>query len=223
MSFPTLTEDQLLHQCAESKVYAFSDIEGIEAIAKVRIAKAYRQPQLDVTLRRRRTTAESRILAKCSKMGVRVPKLLGTDEANYTIYMERLVGVTAKEFLQKHSDVEAARAVCRAIGGQLGLLHDNDIIHGDLTTSNFFVLGDAPSSVAVIDFGLAVASTRDEDRAVDLYVLERAFAATHPGSDILLKFVDEGYAAASDPNKYEITMKKLAEVRMRGRKRTMIG
>jgi tRNA A-37 threonylcarbamoyl transferase component Bud32 len=35
----------------------------------------------------------------------------------------------------------------------------------------------------LIDFGLSYVSSLVEDKAVDLYVLERAFASTHPDSE----------------------------------------
>ena len=35
----------------------------------------------------------------------------------------------------------------------------------------------------LIDFGLSSASNLAEDKAVDLYVLERAFVSTHPNSE----------------------------------------
>lgn len=34
-----------------------------------------------------------------------------------------------------------------------------------------------------IDFGLSFVSTKLEDKAVDIYVLKRAFISTHPGSE----------------------------------------
>jgi len=45
----------------------------------------------------------------------------------------------------------------------------------------------------LIDFGLAYTSSLAEDKAVDLYVLERAFASTHPESEPLFGRVVEGY------------------------------
>jgi tRNA A-37 threonylcarbamoyl transferase component Bud32 len=45
----------------------------------------------------------------------------------------------------------------------------------------------------LVDFGLAYASSLTEDKAVDLYVLERAFASTHPDSGPLFGRVLEGY------------------------------
>ena len=46
----------------------------------------------------------------------------------------------------------------------------------------------------LIDFGLAYTSTLAEDKAVDLYVLERAFASTHPRSEPLFAGVLDSYA-----------------------------
>lgn len=45
----------------------------------------------------------------------------------------------------------------------------------------------------LIDFGLAYTSTLVEDKAVDLYVLERAFASTHPDSEPMFFAVLEAY------------------------------
>jgi tRNA A-37 threonylcarbamoyl transferase component Bud32 len=39
----------------------------------------------------------------------------------------------------------------------------------------------------IIDFGLSSISTLIEDKAVDLYVLERAFSSTHPKTELLVK------------------------------------
>ncbi len=45
----------------------------------------------------------------------------------------------------------------------------------------------------LIDFGLAYTSTLVEDKAVDLYVLERAFSSTHPQSEPLFSGVLKAY------------------------------
>ena len=46
----------------------------------------------------------------------------------------------------------------------------------------------------LIDFGLSYHSSLIEDKAVDLYVLERAFASTHPDSEPLFAAVLNAYA-----------------------------
>ena len=68
-------------------------------------------------------------------------------------------------------------------------------MHGDLTTSN--AVCRAADDVVLIDFGLAGASAQVEDRAVDLYVLERALASTHRDADGLVAAVLAAYAAAA--------------------------
>lgn len=42
---------------------------------------------------------------------------------------------------------------------------------------------EADNKAVLIDFGLSMISTMIDDKAVDLYVLERAFISTHPGSE----------------------------------------
>jgi TP53 regulating kinase-like protein len=75
--------------------------------------------------------------------------------------------------------------------------------------------------VILIDFGLATQSVSEEDRAVDLYVLERAFGSTHPRQEGLFEEVITAYEASYKGAK--ATVKKLEEVRMRGRKKSMLG
>lgn len=45
---------------------------------------------------------------------------------------------------------------------------------------------EADGKAVLIDFGLSMISTMIDDKAVDLYVLERAFISTHPGSENLV-------------------------------------
>lgn len=82
----------------------------------------------------------------------------------------------------------------------------------------------------IIDFGLSSASLMAEDRAVDLYVLERAFDSTHPvapGQEPHFDRVLQGYETVlrekGKKGEWERTEKRLEEVRMRGRKRSMVG
>ncbi|KAH0551087.1 serine/threonine-protein kinase bud32 [Trichoglossum hirsutum] len=75
--------------------------------------------------------------------------------------------------------------------------------------------------VVLVDFGLGAVSVQDEDRAVDLYVLERAFISTHSKAEGLfqevLRSYGESYRGAG------VVLKRLEDVRMRGRKRSMVG
>jgi len=145
----------------------------------------------------------------------------------------------------------------RLIGAELARIHLAEVVHGDLTTSNMLLrvrpnsLGplaapigsssltelSATSSrdweVVLIDFGLSSVSSLAEDRAVDLYVLERAFSSTHPASEHLYQEILQQYGAELERSgrkekgtKHSIwkeTGRRLDEVRLRGRKRSMIG
>lgn len=72
--------------------------------------------------------------------------------------------------------------IAQKIGVSLAKMHTLNVVHGDLTTSNL-MLRENSDSVVVIDFGLSFVSSLVEDKAVDLYVLERAFASTHPKTE----------------------------------------
>ena len=79
----------------------------------------------------------------------------------------------------------------KLIGIEIAKMHLADIIHGDLTTSNMMLRPNG--ELVLIDFGLSYVSTLVEDKAVDLYVLERAFASTHPDSSTLFEGVLMAY------------------------------
>lgn len=115
------------------------------------------------------------------------------------------------------------------VGEAVGRLHKADIVHGDLTTSNLMVRrvgleGEeerGEGEVMLIDFGLGQVSTQDEDKAVDLYVLERAFSSTHPKAEKLFQDVLKAYGESYKGSK--VVLRRLQDVRMRGRKRSMVG
>ncbi|KAH6905110.1 kinase-like domain-containing protein [Coprinopsis sp. MPI-PUGE-AT-0042] len=120
------------------------------------------------------------------------------------------------------------------IGTQLARLHKADIIHGDLTTSNMmlrhpsaFLSLDPGSAITtelvLIDFGLSFTSALVEDKAVDLYVLERAFASTHPDSEPMFASVLDAYGQELGSKGWEAVKRRLDDVRLRGRKRSMVG
>lgn len=147
----------------------------------------------------------------------------------------------------KAAEEEKIKALLRRIGRAVGALHSQGgVIHGDLTTSNIMIrpssssssspsLDPNPSSsssppnlsgsIYLIDFGLATQSVADEDRAVDLYVLERAFGSTHPRQedwfDAEVLQSQDGYRGSFKGA--GVVLKRLEDVRLRGRKRSMVG
>ncbi|KAI1199465.1 tyrosine protein kinase [Nemania serpens] len=153
---------------------------------------------------------------------------------------ERAAGRAGDAIVEGTGEADADLvALLRRIGAAVGLMHKVGIVHGDLTTSNMMLRpweeGKAPANghggggdgllegeIVIIDFGLASQSVSEEDRAVDLYVLERAFASTHPRAEKLFTAVLESeYREAF--KQAPVVLKKLEDVRMRGRKRSMLG
>lgn len=115
---------------------------------------------------------------------------------------------------------ERVDLILKQIGQSVAQLHDGGLVHGDLTTSNMLLRADDDMFV-LIDFGLAYNSTNPEDKAVDLYVMERAFTSAHSEREGLFKVVLQAYKGAS--KHHCPVFNRFAEVRMRGRKRTMVG
>lgn len=206
----------LLKQGAEGKIYLGS-WKGQECLIKERFEKKYRHPDLDTQLTRGRMKAEQKASERCEKAGVLVPKIFEVDLRQRKIYMEYLSdSETVKERLL--AAPEEAADLAAKIGANVGKLHANNIIHGDLTTSNILV---KPSGdVVFIDFGLSSYSTSAEDKGVDLYLLERALLSTH-SKLALFDGILEAYKV-ENTNSKEILV-KLEDVRARGRKRTMVG
>lgn len=213
----------LVKQGAEARVYS-TDFLGKPAIAKERFVKAYRVAALDEKLTHRRMAQEVRSMARCRRHGIRAPAVYHLDLEGRVIYMERITdGVLVKDYvagLDPERDAAAVNHLMKVTGAVLARMHDIDVIHGDLTTSNMVYDG-AADRLTLIDFGLSFASGLAEDKGVDLYVLERAFLSTHPGTEEHFKALLSSYAERS--KHAAAVVRKLDEVRLRGRKRTMVG
>ncbi|KAI9364126.1 TP53 regulating kinase [Pilaira anomala] len=216
----------LIKQGAEARVFHLPTFltqpEG--CIAKERFKKSYRHPALDQYLTSRRVAQEARSLYKCKKAGMDTPTVYFIDMTSATIYMENIVGETVKQRLLSHQETEYkdidTDTMAKRIGVSLAKMHGLNVIHGDLTTSNLMLRKEG-DSVVVIDFGLSFVSALVEDKAVDLYVLERAFSSTHPKTEALFAKVLEHYLSVSSQSK--AIFSKLEDVRLRGRKRSMVG
>ena len=150
---------------AEAKISIDDNI-----IIKERIIKGYREPALDRKIRRARTKRESNLLVKAGRAGVLVPKVIETTE--FILKMENISGKRVKDMLNKKN----MKTVCADIGQSVAKLHNADIIHGDLTTSNMMLKDD---KVYFIDFGLGFISSKAEDKATDIHLLEEAIESTH--------------------------------------------
>lgn len=176
-------------------------------VVKDRIEKSYRYPDLDKKLRKLRTRAESKILEKTQKI-INVPKIISSNEVSAKIEMEYIDG----KKLADHLEETDYKKVSENIGKQLAKLHDNNIIHGDLTTSNLILKG---KQVYFIDFGLGFHSSRIEDKAVDLHLIKQALEAKHPSiHEECYNAIIKSYKKSKNQ---KATLAQLEKVEKRGR------
>ena len=129
---------------------------------------------------------------------------------------------TVKEYIKQATNENQLEELASAIGQGIGKLHSQNIIHGDLTTSNLLVKNINPLNLSFIDFGLSYIEASAEDKGVDLYVLERALVSTHPNTEQIFSVILNSYKKACPQIAKEV-IKKFEEIRLRGRKRLMIG
>ncbi|KAK7392958.1 hypothetical protein VNO78_21408 [Psophocarpus tetragonolobus] len=213
----------LLKQGAEARVFDSSFV-GRRCVVKERFSKKYRHPTLDSKLTLRRLNAEARCVTKARKLGVCTPVLYAVDPMLHTLTFEYVEGPSVKdvflEFGSRGVDKEYMDNIASQIGDAIGKLHDGGLVHGDLTTSNM-LLRNGTNQLVLIDFGLSFTSTLPEDKAVDLYVLERAILSMHSLCGNVMDQILAAYRKSS--KQWSSTLNKLAQVRQRGRKRTMIG
>lgn len=221
---------------------AASDDEALY-ILKYRPEKKYRHPVIDKALTKHRTLGEARLLAKLRLIdGLNVPKLIGCEPYHGCIWLEFLGEdlpnghgfSNLKNFLWMNASdpySDLVKEVLIKVGKQIGLMHWNDFCHGDLTSSNIVLVRSGDHwEPYLIDFGLGSISTLVEDKGVDLYVLERAIISTHSSfSERYNGWILEGFKSVFEADgkvglgKYKELIKRFEEVRLRGRKRSMIG
>jgi len=176
-------------------------------VLKDRISKDYRQKDLDTSLRKARTRREAKVLSKLKEIGVPGPELLDMDDKDMRISMSFINGNKLRDVLH-NNPVELSKEV----GRKVAKLHANDIIHADLTTSNMIL----DNEIHFIDFGLSFFSAKEEDKAVDLHLLERALESKHfqvypQCFQIVLKSYQEYCPEANQ------VIKRLETVKTRGR------
>ena len=194
---------KLIAQGAEAKIFLSDEI-----INKDRIPKSYRHPQLDKQIRTRRTRSEAKILTKALAINAQVPKVLNTEK--FSIQIEYIDGDRLSETLNNYPEEKQFNTM-KQLGKQTALLHKNDLIHGDLTTSNTILKNE---TVFIIDFGLGFVSTKLEDKAVDLHLIKQALEAKHfQNHEDLFKHFCKGYKW-EDADKI---LERLIAVERRGR------
>ncbi|PHT46951.1 hypothetical protein CQW23_16109 [Capsicum baccatum] len=214
----------LIKQGAEARVFESTFVGSRRCIIKERFSKKYRHPILDSKLTLKRLNAEARCMTKARRLDVLTPVLYAVDPVMHSLTFGYIEGPSVKDILLGFGlvgvDKERMADIATQIGNAIGKLHDGGLVHGDLTTSNM-LLRSASNQLVLIDFGLSFTSTLPEDKAVDLYVLERALLSMHSSCGNVMDYILAAYRKSS--KQWSSTLNKLAKVRLRGRKRTMVG
>ena len=232
-------------QGAEGRIFT-GELLGERVVVKERFKKTYRHPVLNEKLTEKRFFQEARNMLRARKQGVHVPSILFLDPLSHKIYMQYIFpSLTVKSFLQQCPVLPPAvlADLATKLARSIAKIHDIKLIHGDLTTTNFLIQPELPltnemqgqqsvslpdilssgsiGNLYMLDFGLSYQSGLPEDKAVDLYVLERAIISMHTSCGQLFDRVVEEYQLAT--NQGFAVVKKLNQVRNRGRKRLAFG
>jgi TP53 regulating kinase and related kinases len=180
------------------------------SIHKKRISKSYRIKELDDKIRKLRTRGEGRLLERASKI-VNVPRIINIDERKKQIEMEYVDGKKLSDDLDDFG-FEKQKEICRKIGESVGKIHEANIVHGDLTTSNMILKSE---EIYFLDFGLGYFSSKIEDKAVDLHVFKQALEAKHfkNWKELFKEFVKE-YEKIGEG---KLVLERLKRVESRGR------
>ena len=108
-------------------------------MVKERVVKRYRHPTLEASLSKRRLNQEARCILRSRKNGVAAPCIYHIDYESARIYMSFIVGTTLKDWLLGLPAAAEIDSQLKAVGQSLAGLHDADVVHGDLTSSNIMV------------------------------------------------------------------------------------
>ena len=201
--------EKLVAQGAEAKI-----ILKDNWITKDRIPKSYRHSELDKKIRKRRTKSETKLLTRAAKI-INSAKPQESKEFD-KIKMPYIKGKKLSEYLDKFP-LKEQKKICREIGESIAKLHKEDIIHGDLTTSNMILVKE---KIFFIDFGLGYISRKIEDKAVDLHLLKQAFEAKHfKYYKELLKEVFKSYEKTLGKTESKKIFERITAVERRGRYR----
>ena len=176
-------------------------------ILKQRVEKGYRLKEIDEKLRKFRTRREAKVLNKLEEINFPAPRIHSMCDKAMELRMEMVQGNKIRDVLYQDP-----LALSEEIGKKIGILHTNNIIHGDLTTSNMILANE----IKFIDFGLSFFSNKEEDKAVDLHLLRQALESKH--YDIWQKCFEaaiKGYKQTYP--EHTLVLDRLEKVESRGR------
>jgi Kae1-associated kinase Bud32 len=200
----------IIRRGAEAEIHLTTWL-GRKVISKHRVPKSYRLAILDNSLRISRTKKEAKLISEARRLGVSTPIIYDIDLKEHKIIMDYIDGPRVKDILSGMGQNERIE-IFKRIGTSIGILHKNNIVHGDLTTSNILYHND---KLYFIDFSLGDVAEDIETKGVDMHLLMEAFESTHPELMDQFDHILQGYSNEYDSAKEVIN--KIDEIVRRGR------
>ncbi len=197
-------QPRLMKRGAEADIYLV-EWGGKKAVSKVRTPKQYRHHTLDAVIRKHRTIHEANFMSAAKTAGVMTPFVHFIDPVNSEIIMEFVEGENVRDSITPD--------LCYEMGGYAAMLHSSNIIHGDLTTSNFI----ANKKLVLLDFGLSYYSERMEDKATDIRLIKEVFTSAHIAVKKAFPSFDEGYRGVAGSKRTDKILENVKEIEQRGR------
>lgn len=189
---------------AEAKIIINTNLNK-KYLIKKRINKIYRIREIDDEIRFNRIKIELRMIIEARKLGVPTPIIYFADKEN--IVMQYIDGIELKNVINI--------SLAEKIGKYIGILHKNNIIHGDLTTSNIII--SKKQEIYFIDFSLSSFTKSIESKGVDIHVFFQTIENSY-SLEICNQFIKkfkEGYCNTyNDANKI---LNRANEIKSRGR------
>lgn len=205
---------KLIKKGAEADIYV-TEWQNSDAILKIRKSKNYRNPILDKNLRKQRTIKESQTIMEVKSFGIPAPLVYFVNLEKSSILMQRIPGKPIHDLPDSK-----VIALAKQMGNLVGMLHQNGIMHGDLTTSNFIFF---QNKVYVIDFGLSQKTIKPEDHAVDLRLIKEILNSAHAKiMEKAWKNFLTGYGSVVGTAQYLKIIKLVSEIESRGRYATVV-
>lgn len=205
---------KLIKKGAEADIYV-TEWQNSDAILKIRKSKNYRNPILDKNLRKQRTIKESQTIMEVKSFGIPAPLVYFVNLEKSSILMQRIPGKPIHDLPDSK-----VIALAKQMGNLVGMLHENGIMHGDLTTSNFIFF---KNKVYVIDFGLSQKTIKPEDHAVDLRLIKEILNSAHAKiMEKAWKNFLTGYRSVVGTARYLKIIKLVSEIESRGRYATVV-
>ena len=205
---------KILKKGAEADVF-LSSWNGINSVLKIRKEKKYRNPSLDTRIRKQRTIREAQIISDVKSFGISTPLIYFVDYKNFSISMQFVKGKLIRDM-----DAKSISNVCLEIGKIVGKLHQNGIMHGDLTTSNFILTSE---HLFIIDFGLANRTEKPDDHAVDLRLFKEILNSAHANvMEKSWKNFISGYGNSVGKKRCKKILELVAVIESRGRYATVV-